>query len=556
MTKLKTMILIVSLIMSPFAMASNESLELPIDLFKPTDWPDGIYLVFWEEIGDFFVATVETTHPTKEDLAKNNAVYSSAAEHQRLFVSLLGEQAVSEEEILSTESITAKVVSASGIRTATDEETKILLWIARRCGQYQPEVGYSDCKLLDEEQSTSPVFRSYWGQMPLVSENDRRRSRDMWQNLRARERYLRAKERNAAFSKRWKLPAFVILVLIVSLSHILALRGRKTTNDRSLNPPVNHFWRGWLAKTAGAVFIVQFLWMLVIPSTTTQIVEKSEESFGSSTNQTSNGSGWYKLACLLAQTPGHEKKSEELLSKAAYAGYPMAQWQYGLLLANEHDHKKEGEAFLRSAAQSGLAAGQYDYALFLLNNDQTRLAEAIDWLIAAAAQIPAAKYSLGCCYFQGIGVDKDLKKAEECFRQAGDNGCADAWYDLACLLQQRTGENAESLECLRKAAIAGVPPAQFYYGSEILYKANHDEKSIEEGMNFIYQSALAGFESARINLAMNAERGDFHAQYYYGKLLASDSNHQSEALSWFRKAAKAGHKKAEIEIINSESRQE
>ena len=237
MTKLKTMILIVSLIMSPFAMASNESLELPIDLFKPTDWPDGIYLVFWEEIGDFFVATVETTHPTKEDLAKNNAVYSSAAEHQRLFVSLLGEQAVSEEEILSTESITAKVVSASGIRTATDEETKILLWIARRCGQYQPEVGYSDCKLLDEEQSTSPVFRSYWGQMPLVSENDRRRSRDMWQNLRARERYLRAKERNAAFSKRWKLPAFVILVLIVSLSHILALRGRKTTNDRSLNPP-------------------------------------------------------------------------------------------------------------------------------------------------------------------------------------------------------------------------------------------------------------------------------------------------------------------------------
>ena len=78
---------------------------------------------------------------------------------------------------------------------------------------------------------------------------------------------------------------------------------------------------------------------------------------------------WYNLAVTLAQTPGREKEVGQALLKAACAGVPDAQYEYGCYLANS-DLSRIGEAvdWVRKAARAGHERAKRDIAAWDARN--------------------------------------------------------------------------------------------------------------------------------------------------------------------------------------------
>ena len=91
-------------------------------------------------------------------------------------------------------------------------------------------------------------------------------------------------------------------------------------------------------------------------------------------------------------------------------------------------------------------------------------AEAIRTLTALAERgSPLSMLTLGCCSRDGIGVAKDLQRAEKWFRSAADTGLARAHYSLGRLyLDAERYVDAEKE--FETAASAGFVPAVHFLG--------------------------------------------------------------------------------------------
>ena len=55
------------------------------------------------------------------------------------------------------------------------------------------------------------------------------------------------------------------------------------------------------------------------------------------------------------------------------------------------------------------------------------------WKKAAKKGHPKAEFSLGYCYANGVGVEKNISKAERWYLEAAEKGVADAQYNLGLL---------------------------------------------------------------------------------------------------------------------------
>ena len=125
---------------------------------------------------------------------------------------------------------------------------------------------------------------------------------------------------------------------------------------------------------------------------------------------------------------------------------------------------RDGRDALYEAAKNGSAVAQLAYAKLLEKTKETA-ADAVDWYKKASAQgVVEAKYRLGRCYEDGIGVSEDVEKAVSYYVEAADGGDADAMYRLGCIYRDGKGnvqkDTAKALYWLDKSAAKGNKEAK------------------------------------------------------------------------------------------------
>lgn len=94
---------------------------------------------------------------------------------------------------------------------------------------------------------------------------------------------------------------------------------------------------------------------------------------------------------------------------------------------------------------------------------QTKIAVS-HFKLAASHQHPGATYNLGLCYELGVGVQKNFKRASECYHAASALGHSKAIYNLGVFYSRGLGGKAKSRQAAHKcfviAAQLGLSEAQ------------------------------------------------------------------------------------------------
>ena len=162
--------------------------------------------------------------------------------------------------------------------------------------------------------------------------------------------------------------------------------------------------------------------------------------------------------------------------------------------------------------------------------------KAVYWYKKAAKKGNAgARCNLGYCFEIGREVKQDYKKAAELYRKAAEQGCAEAQYRLGYCYNshdynekdKKCEENifglkpdpTQAIYCLRTAAKNGYAEAQYTLGR--VYSGN--SYNYKDSYNYLYDYLNESLDSIK-------------------------------AKTWYKKAAKQGHKDAEKELSDPEWR--
>ena len=110
-----------------------------------------------------------------------------------------------------------------------------------------------------------------------------------------------------------------------------------------------------------------------------------------------------------------------------------------------------------------------------------------------------AQFNLGQAYRLGRGVPTNLATAKDWFEKAADQGHLDAETTLGLLLFQ-SGDQAEGLKWLKKAAVQGEPRALLMYGTALV---NGDSVTQDPVLGYAYvtRAAAQGLQPAKDTLA-------------------------------------------------------
>ncbi len=147
----------------------------------------------------------------------------------------------------------------------------------------------------------------------------------------------------------------------------------------------------------------------------------------------------------------------------------------------------------------------------------------------------------GLKYFNGIGVDKDLTKAFNCFKLAADLDHTESQYSVGFLYS--TGQGVDK----------NLTKAFTYYkmaadnGSKLAQEALL--KMYEEGqiVNIHLAAAVFGYNS------LAAQQGDANAEFNLGLMYCEDKGIQQdfvEAVKYYKRAAEQGHVFASVNLAD------
>ena len=132
---------------------------------------------------------------------------------------------------------------------------------------------------------------------------------------------------------------------------------------------------------------------------------------------------------------------------------------------------------------------------------------AVEWYTKAAEQGETrAQFNLGCCYYCGIGVEKNLDKAIELFTRAAEQDYVTAQFTLGVCYENGCGvekDMVNAVEWYTKAAERGFASAQFKLGRYYCEIA----KDKNNAFFYFKQSADQGNEEAIVCLACCYECG-------------------------------------------------
>ena len=119
---------------------------------------------------------------------------------------------------------------------------------------------------------------------------------------------------------------------------------------------------------------------------------------------------------------------------------------------------------------------------------------------------PEAQYELGRLYELGIGVDQDVERAIELFREAADADYPDAINDLGFLhFQGGLGvprDPKRAIALFERAANLRHPEAMFNYAA-LIDDGIVEGKSLEDAARYLYDSLRSGNEETLNQLAEN-----------------------------------------------------
>ena len=230
----------------------------------------------------------------------------------------------------------------------------------------------------------------------------------------------------------------------------------------------------------------------------------------------------YKLAHYIADhdeigtISGHSSSDaiRKWLLKAAENGHPAAQ----LELAESYAYFENGNWWI---------AGVNDFA------------EAAKWYRKAADQgDPMAQGMLGWLYATGRGVEKDLKTAVEWFRKAAEQGNAEAQFGMGLSIRD-----------------SWLEP----------YREDRDWKTVldwyikaaDSGM----KHSLPQLENKRDYTGLQGKIAYMYRNRYKVKHIRFDESepvdqYPAEAVKWFRKAAEAGDKEGDFELVRLAAEQD
>lgn len=153
---------------------------------------------------------------------------------------------------------------------------------------------------------------------------------------------------------------------------------------------------------------------------------------------------------------------------------------FSTFAAHSGDYRKGSEAYQR---------GDYKIAL-------------IEFRDLAAEGSATAQYNLGLMYEQGLGVPKDMAKAEEWYLRAADQGKPEAEYRIGLMLESRidgTRDLKSARVWFRSAAEKGVAAAQFRIGSAY-HLAQGEARDDTEAKKWLLRAANQNFTDAQVML--------------------------------------------------------
>ncbi|MBF4307334.1 tetratricopeptide repeat protein, partial [Vibrio anguillarum] len=227
-------------------------------------------------------------------------------------------------------------------------------------------------------------------------------------------------------------------------------------------------------------------------------VEAAEQLFRQAIEQDNNDAR-YELARLLEANPNLVQKGDKRADLYRQAGNADAQYQLGRLyfegkgVMKNHDDALE---WMQKAAQQ-----KHAYAEFVLGSyaeQSGQIQEAINYYQRSAEQqFASAHAKLGFIYFNGTGIDKDIKQAEFHLREGTRLGHQTAKnYLVQLLAEQGDAEN------------------QFYYGQQLNKTLRQRTRSgqtmpdIFQPFTWYEKSALQGYAPAQNQLGFHYSSSD------------------------------------------------
>ncbi|RIA91509.1 hypothetical protein C1645_875361 [Glomus cerebriforme] len=234
--------------------------------------------------------------------------------------------------------------------------------------------------------------------------------------------------------------------------------------------------------------------------------------------------------------------------------------QCNLIIGAKANYRKIFESFL-SSAEKGNPNAQFYLATCYMDGIGTEKDEkkAFDWFLKSDSLIIQninkhisfkeelklaitnnlkAQVYVGYCYQNGIGINKNEKKAFKWYLKSAENGNAMAQNNLGVCYKDGIGTDkneTKAFECYMKLAIAGVSHGQCNVGF-CYEKGIGTLKDETKAFEWYFKSAEKGNAMAQNNL------GDC---YQYGK--GTDKN-ESKAFEWYMKSAIAGDSNGQCNI--------
>ncbi len=167
------------------------------------------------------------------------------------------------------------------------------------------------------------------------------------------------------------------------------------------------------------------------------------------------------------------------------------------------------------------------------------LREAIRWYKLSSSQgYNAAQAYLGYCYFTGTGIPRNIDEALRYYKLGAENGHAGAQCNLGLCYEHGYGVQKDrevAVKWYRHASEQGDAAALYNLG--YCYERGHGiEENIKEAVKLYKASASSGYTAAQHNLGLC---------YYFGN--GVDQNIE-EAVVWLRLSAEKGYAPAQCKL--------
>jgi TPR repeat protein len=220
-------------------------------------------------------------------------------------------------------------------------------------------------------------------------------------------------------------------------------------------------------------------------------------------------------------------------------------------------NQQEAIKWYKKAAEQGDPAAQCKIGDLHFAKEEYE--EAVAWYNKAAEQKSGeAYYKLHQCYFEGLGVQRNLLKGRKYLELSVAQEYGDALHIEAQLAMNKGQMTPKAWELFNKAANKGSAKAQTFLGICYDNGSHGCEKNIYTAMEWYKKAADQGYMDAQFLLGVSyfsqndnrcielfkkaAEQGHARAQYALGVIF--ENNQPAEAIKWYKKAAAQGDEDA------------